>query len=215
MAENENDNENQIKEEEELKELANLSSNIFYLNNTINNFEMPLSLDEFRTQIKDLFHIEEKTNDEIFLLYTYLGEDEEDDDGEKEKEKEKFLEAKTDNDYHLLLKRIKDDQVKDKTIIIETDKLPSQISRKNPETFEEEIQYVIERELKAAAENIKRYLSGNKKCYPSVKNRKNKICSRCCRNIKGDIYKSVTDIEERIYCEKCSFNQKDPTFIIH
>ena len=45
---------------------------------------MPLSLDEFRTQIKDLFHIEEKTNDEIFLLYTYLGEDEEDDDGEKD-----------------------------------------------------------------------------------------------------------------------------------
>ena len=204
------ENENQIKEEEELKELVNLSSNIFYLNNTIKDFELPLSLDEFRTQIKDLFHIEEKSNDEIFLLYTYLEKNENDD-----KEKETILEAKTDNDYRLLLKRIKAEEIKDETILIETDKLPSQISRKSPETFEEEIQYVIETELKAAAENIKKYLSGNKKCYPSVKNRKNKICSTCCRNIKGDIYKSVTDIEEKIYCEKCSFNQKDPTFIIH
>ena len=58
MAENENEIENQIKEEEEeLKELANQTSNIFYLNNTINNFELTLSLNEFRSKIKDIFHI--------------------------------------------------------------------------------------------------------------------------------------------------------------
>ena len=215
MAENENEIENQIKEEEEeLKELANQTSNIFYLNNTINNFELPLSLNEFRSQIKDLFHIE-KSNEEIFVIYTYLGEEDDEDDDKNNKQKEKTLEAKTDNDYRLLLKRIKEDEVKNKTILIEIDKLPSQISRKNPETFEEEIQYVIERELKNAAENIKKYLSGNKKCYPLLKNRKNKICSRCLRIITGDIYKSVTDIDEKIFCEKCSFIQKDPTFIIH
>ena len=207
MEGSENEGENmQKKEKEELKELENLKSNIYYLNNTIEDFDLPLSLNEFRTQIKDLFHIKSRNNDEIFVIYTFLADEDEN------KEKEEILEAKTDNDYHLLLKRIKDDKIKDQTIFIETDKVPSQISRKDPETFEEEIQYVIERELKAAAENIKKYLSGNKKCYPSAKNR---ICSNCCRNIIGNIYKSVTDIEEKIYCEKCSFTQKDPTFIIH
>ena len=206
----EDENEKLKKEEEELRELTNLNANIFYLNNTINDFELPLSLNEFRTQIKELFHIESRPNDEIFVLYTYNFEDEEDN-----KEKEQNLEAKTNEDYILLLKRIKNKEVKDQNILIETDKVPSEICRKIPETFEEEIQFVIERELKAAAENIKKYLSGNKKCYPSAKSRKNKICSQCCRTIIGDIYKSVTDIEERIYCEKCSFIRKEPTFIIH
>jgi len=206
----EDENEKLQKEEEELKELTNLKANIFYLNNTINDFELPLSLNEFRTQIKELFHIDSRPNDEIFVLYTYIVEDDEDN-----KEKEQNLETKTNEDYILLLKRVKNDEIKDKNILIETDKVPSEICRKNPETFEEEIQFVIERELKAAAENIKKYLSGNKKCYPSAKSRKNKICSQCCRTIIGDIYKSVTDIEERIYCEKCSFTKKEPTFIIH
>ena len=206
----EDENEKLQKEEEELKELNNLKANIFYLNNTINDFELPLSLNEFRTQINDLFHIESRSNDEIFVLYTYIAEDDEDN-----KEKEQNLETKTNEDYILLLKRIKNDEVKDKNILIETDKIPSEICRKNPETFEDEIHFVVERELKAAAENIKKYLSGNKKCYPSAKSRKNKICSQCCRTIIGDIYKSVTDIEEKIYCEKCSFMRKEPTFIIH
>ena len=207
----EDQNEKLQKEEEELKELNNLKANIFYLNNTINDFELPLSLNEFRTQIKELFHIESRPNDEIFVLYIYKKEEDDDDN----KEKEQNIEAKTNEDYILLLKRIKNDEVIDTNIFIETDKVPSEICRKNPETFEEEIHFVIERELKAAAENIKKYLSGNKKCYPSAKSRKNKICSQCCRTIIGDIFKSVTDIEERIYCEKCSYNRKEPTFIIH
>ena len=42
-----------------------------------------------------------------------------------------------------------------------------------------------------------------------------KMCSKCGRSIYGDLYKSVTDIEEKYYCERCSFNQKEPCFIIH
>ena len=208
MEDNENE-ENLQKKEEELKDLENQKSNIFYLGNTIKDFDLPLSLNEFRSKIKDLFHIESRKNDEIFVIYSLL------EDGDNNKVNEKTLEAKTDKDFHLLLKRIKNNEVKEKTILIETDKVPSQISRINPETFEEEIQNVIERELKAAADNIKKYLSANKKCYPSAKNRKNKMCSKCYRTIIGDIYKSVVDIEEKIYCEKCSFSQDDPTFIIH
>ena len=201
-----NEEEDLNNKEEELKEFANQTAKIYYMNNTIEEFELPLSLNEFRTQIKNLLHIESKNNDEIFVLYK---------SNEDKDENTKDIEAKTDDDYTLLLKRMKENKIKDGTIFIESEKVPSEISRKTPETFEEEIQYVIERELKGAAERIKKYLSGNKKCYPSVKNQKNKICSKCCRNIIGDIYKSVTDYEGKIYCEKCSYSEKEPTFIIH
>ena len=198
-----NNEEDDLKnQDEDLLELANQTANIDYMNNLIEGFELPSSLNDFRTQIKKLLHIESKTNDEIFVLYIF-------------KEDDKEIEAKTDEDYTLLLRRMKNDEIKDNTIFIESDKVPCEISRKNPESFEEEIQYVIERELKSAADRIKKYLSGNKKCYPSVKNQKNKICSKCCRTIIGDIFKSVTDYEGKIYCEKCSYSEREPTFIIH
>ena len=190
------------KKEEELKGLENQSASIYYMNNTIEEFELPLSLNEFRTQIKNLLQIESKDNDEIYIVYEFNKD-------------QKEVEAKTDEDYILLLKRLKNKEIKDKMIYIESDKVPCEISRKIPETFEEEIEYVIERELKSAAERIKKYLSGNKKCYPYTKNQKEKFCSKCCRNIKGDIYKSVTDYEGKIFCEKCSYNEIGPTFIIH
>ena len=126
----ENENEDIQKQEEELEELKNLTANIYYLNNTINDFDLPLSLNDFRTQIKNLFHIESRSNDEIFVLYTYLEED-------NDIKEEKILEVKTDEDYILLLKRVKDVEIKDNTILIEIDKVPSEIGRKNPETFEE------------------------------------------------------------------------------
>ena len=59
------DNENEkAKKEEELNKLKNLRVNIFYLGNTINDFELPLYLNEFRTQVKNLFKIETRTNDD-------------------------------------------------------------------------------------------------------------------------------------------------------
>ena len=113
-----------------------------------------------------------------------------------------------------MLKTIKESEIKDNTILIEIDKVPSETNRTIPETYEEEIQCVVERELKGAAERIKKYLSGKKNCYPCAKSHK-KICSKCGRSIFGDLYKSVTDIEEKYYCERCSFSQKEPCFIIH
>ena len=41
-----------------------------------------------------------------------------------------------------------------------------------------------------------------------------KVCSNCFRDIVGNIYRSVISIDENIYCEKCSFTKKEPTFII-
>ena len=200
--ENEN-NEQQNKIENLEEEYGDLKADIYFLNSTIKEVELPISLNEFREKIKDLFLIKNRKNDEIFVIYS-----------KEENGSETSIEVKTDEDYIELLKTIKESEIKDNTILIEIDKVPSETNRTIPESYEEEIKCVVERELKGAAERIKKYLSGNKKCYPCAMSHK-KMCSKCGRNIYGDLYKSVTDIEEKYYCERCSFNQKEPCFIIH
>lgn len=200
--ENEN-NEQQNKIENLEEEYGDLKADIYFLNSTIKDVELPISLNEFREKIKDLFLIKNRKNDEIFVIYS-----------KEENGSETSIEVKTDEDYIELLKTIKESEIKDNTILIEIDKVPSETNRTIPESYEQEIQCVVERELKGAAERIKKYLSGNKKCYPCAMSHK-KMCSKCGRSIYGDLYKSVTDIEEKYYCERCSFNQKEPCFIIH
>ena len=200
--ENEN-NEQQNKIENLEEEYGDLKADVYFLNSTIKEVELPISLNEFREKIKGLFLIKNRKNDEIFVIYS-----------KEENDSETTIEVKTDEDYIKLLKTIKESKIKDNTILIEIDKVPSETNRTIPETYEEEIQCVVERELKGAAERIKKYLSGKKNCYPCAKSHK-KICSKCGRSIFGDLYKSVTDIEEKYYCERCSFSQKEPCFIIH
>ena len=200
--ENEN-NEQQNKIENLEEEYGDLKADVYFLNSTIKEVELPISLNEFREKIKGLFLIKNRKNDEIFVIYS-----------KEENDSETTIEVKTDEDYIKLLKTIKESEIKDNTILIEIDKVPSETNRTIPETYEEEIQCVVERELKGAAERIKKYLSGKKNCYPCAKSHK-KICSKCGRSIFGDLYKSVTDIEEKYYCERCSFSQKEPCFIIH
>ena len=203
MADENENNEQQNKIENLEEEYGDLKADIYFLNSTIKEVELPISLNEFREKIKDLFLIKNRKNDEIFVIYS-----------KEENGSETSIEVKTDEDYIELLKTIKESEIKDNTILIEIDKVPSETNRTIPESYEEEIQCVVERELKGAAERIKKYLSGNKKCYPCAMSHK-KMCSKCGRNIYGDLYKSVTDIEEKYYCERCSFNQKEPCFIIH
>ena len=203
MADENENNEQQNKIENLEEEYGDLKADIYFLNSTIKEVELPISLNEFREKIKDLFLIKNRKNDEIFVIYS-----------KEENGSETSIEVKTDEDYIELLKTIKESEIKDNTILIEIDKVPSETNRTIPESYEEEIKCVVERELKGAAERIKKYLSGNKKCYPCAMSHK-KMCSKCGRNIYGDLYKSVTDIEEKYYCERCSFNQKEPCFIIH
>ena len=202
--EDENENNEQQNNIENLEEeYGELKADVYFLNSTIKEVELPISLNEFREKIKGLFLIKNRKNDEIFVIYS-----------KEENDSETTIEVKTDEDYIKLLKTIKESEIKDNTILIEIDKVPSETNRTIPETYEEEIQCVVERELKGAAERIKKYLSGKKNCYPCAKSHK-KICSKCGRSIFGDLYKSVTDIEEKYYCERCSFSQKEPCFIIH
>ena len=201
--------ENESENENEIKELQDVKINVFYMNNKVNDFVLPTSLNEFRNKVKHCFLIENKNNEEISVLYFYKS------NNEKDKVKEKIIDVKADKDYILMLNRIKSDDIKGNTVYIETDKVPSETSRLNSNNFEEEIHYLIECELKTAGEKIKKYLAANKNCFGSTKNEEKKVCSRCSKDIVGKIFRSVKDINDKYFCEKCSFIQKDPIFIIH
>ena len=192
---------------DDLKNLENTKITVSYLNNKIEDLDLPLSLHEFRIKIKSIFQIPNKL-DEIFIIYTIPEMNE-----EKQK-KEKIFEIKRNEDYISLLKQIKSGEIEDDIIFIETERIPEEISRETPETFEEEIECMIRTQLKAAAERIKKGLSGKRELIPSS-NINNKMCCKCKNNIVGNVYRSVTDLEQKVYCEKCSYIPNTPMFVIH
>ena len=194
------ENENNIKDSQSIK------INVFYMNNKIPDFKLPSSLNQFRNIIKHSFLRENKNIEEISVIYFFIYK-------EKDKPKEKIIDVKTDTDYITMLNRIKSNEIKDGSIYIETDKIPNETSRINSKNFEEEIQYLIECQLKNAGEKIKKYFATKQNC--STKNEENIVCSNCYKVIMGSIYRSVIDINEKYFCEKCSFIKKDPVFIIH
>ena len=182
--------------------------NLFYLNNIIKDYVFPDTFEEFKTDIKTLYHIDSRLNDEISFIYIFLEKN-------KNNEKEKIIEIKTKDDYNLMKQRILN-EIKGKTILIEIENNSNDLNRKIPETFEEIIQNVVERELKNAGERIRKYLSSNNKKYYPTSKIQDRLCESCGEIIKGDIYKNVKNVEEKYYCEKCSFNMDDePMFVIH
>ena len=172
-----------------MEEPKDYKVNLFYFNNTINDYELPESFLNFKEDIKELFHIDSNLNNEIFLFYTYL-------ENEKDKVKKINIVVNTEDDYKTMRNRVQ------KEI--------------DPETFEEEIQCVVEREIKKAAERIRKCLSSNSEKY-SYSKKQDKICEKCNQIIYGNIYKNALKGEEKYYCEKCSFELKenDPMFIIN
>ena len=193
----------------EINKNKNDRANLFYFNNTINDYDLPENLSSFISDIKELFQIDSRLNEEINLTYIFLDKD------KNKNTKEKIIEIKSDDDYKKMKERLAN-EIKDQNILIEIENNSNNIlERKAPETFEEEIQNIVERELKNAGERIIKYLSSNdKKSYPASKIQ-DKICSECNNIIIGDIYKSAKNVEEKYYCENCSFNINDPMFVIH
>ena len=200
------ENDNVLNEINEQNEVNNVKCDLNYLKNSIKDFELPSSLYDFRKKVKKLFQIEDRDEDDIIIKYIYC---------EENNKNEKLIEIKKIEEYAEMLQRIESGDVKDQLLLIETGKAPSETSGKIPETFEDEIHCVIENELLAASDRIKKYLSGNKNINPSSKIHKNKTCSKCGENIIGNVYKCVTSNEDQLYCKKCMLNQKEPTFIIH
>ena len=191
-----------------MEEPKDYKVNLFYFNNTINDYELPESFLNFKEDIKELFHIDSNLNNEIFLFYTYL-------ENEKDKVKKINIVVNTEDDYKTMRNRVQK-EIENKTILIEIENGSVNIIRKNPETFEEEIQCVVEREIKKAAERIRKCLSSNSEKY-SYSKKQDKICEKCNQIIYGNIYKNALKVEEKYYCENCAFNLKDddPMFIIH
>ena len=186
-----------------------LEITLSYLNNKIEDFQLPSTLNEFRTKIKEIFQIK-KNIDEIFI--TYITEEQEEG---KEDEQEFVHEVKREEEYVNLLGLIKqEDAVKDSIIYIETDRVPNEVCREFSKNFDEEIELLIKTQLKAAGERIKKGLSGKTELYPSTKIQEKK-CFKCNKNIIGDIFKCVEDVDQTIYCKKCSLNKTSPMFIIH
>ena len=85
-----------------------------------------------------------------------------------------------------MLKTIKESEIKDNTILIEIDKVPSETNRTIPDSYEEEIQCVVERELKGAAERIKKYLS-------------KEPCNECFSNVYSYLEMLSNKILERVF----------------
>ena len=188
----------------------NLKTTVSYLNIKLEDFEIPSTLYEFRTQIKQIFQIK-KNIDEIFITYLTTEEEEEG----KDEPSDTLHEIKREEEYKTLLDNIKqDDAIKDNIIYIETERVPEEISREFAQTFEQEIEYLIKAQLKAAGERIKKGLSGKMELYPSSK-RQEKTCRQCKQIIIGDIFRIVDDVNQNTYCKKCSINFSQPMFVIH
>ena len=185
----------------------NFLATLFYSNSKISDYDLPESLEDFKSDIQELFLIDSRLNNELSISYTLC----------KDKNKmEKKVVVKTEDEYKIMRKGI-ENEIKDKTIIIEIEKNVNDLRMKSPKTFEEQIQLVVERELKNASERIINSLSSdNKKLYPNlIIQDKTYKCGDCGKLIIGDIYKNAIKAEEKFYCENCSFKINEPMFIVH
>ena len=180
---------------------------LFYSNSKISDYDLPVTLEDFKSDIQKLFLIDSRLNKEISISYI-LNKD--------KNKKEKRVEVKTEDEYKIMRKGITN-EIKDKTIFIEIEKISNILSMKSPKTFEEQIQLVVESELKNASERIINSLSSdNKKLYPNlIIQDKTYKCGDCGKLIYGDIYKNAINAEEKFYCENCSFKINEPLFIVH
>ena len=196
-------------DKKQVKNDSEYKANLFYFNNTVYDYELPESFFIFKEDIKEIFNIDSNLNDELSLFYTFLDKDKEN------KEKKKIIKVKTQDEYKDMRDKI-EKKIEKKTILIEIENDSFNVNRKAPETFEEEIQCVVEREIKNAAERIRKFLSSNSKKYPYSKKQDRQCCS-CSGLIYGDMYKKAKDIQEQYYCEKCAFelNDDEPLFVIH
>ena len=189
------DSDNEANQEKEFKEVK---CKISYLNNTIDDFDAPGTLYDFINRAKALFFQNEDKNCDVFISY-------------EDKKKNKKV-VNNNKDYNEMLKLLKDGKIKEVTI--ETDKVPSEVNESASKNFEDEIRCVVESELNAASERIKKTLSGNFKFYPNIKIQKKRKCNQCNEAIVGTVYKSVTSNDE-YFCQNCLLQKKaEPAFFI-
>ena len=173
---------------------------ISYIGYLVKDVNLPSDLSEFKTQFKKDFNLEKliDKDDEIKLYYN------------KNNEK---TDIEKDEDYQNMLDDFAQDN-KEKIVYVETEKLPVHFEGGKSIDFEDEIQKVVERELRIAANNIKKCLTTNLSLSNSKKVRE-EMCKECNKQIIGYLYKEVTPEEDNFYCELCSTKVDKPMFKIN
>ena len=178
----------------------NTTSSISYLGYIKTNIQLANTLSDFKTQFINEFSLGNQMNeeDEITLYY---------------KQDEKKIDVKEEADYEQMLELFT--KSKSPIVYVETEKIPVYFEGNKSIEFEDEIKKVVERELRIAANNIKKCLTTNLSLSNSKKVRI-QTCKDCKKQIIGYLYKKVSPIEnDSYYCELCSSKVEEPMFKIN
>ena len=183
--------------DDKIKTIADIS----YCGYEIPNIHLEANLSDFKKQFINEFSLQEQINedDEMSIYY---------------KQEEKKIEVQNQSDYKNMLDNFLNSKSK-QVIYVDTKKIPVYFSGKKSIEFEDEIKNVVERELRIAANNIKKCLTTNLSLSNSKKVR-TQCCEKCQEQIIGYLYKKVSPTENNAYyCELCSTTIEEPMFKIN
>ena len=173
---------------------------ISYCGYQLKDFPLPSDYSDFKIQLKRTFSLEQilKEDDPIKIHY---------------KEDKNNKEVNDDSDYKAMVEYIS--KKGNAIVYMETEKIPVSFEGGNSIEFEDEIKKVVERELRIAANNIKKCLTTNISLSNSKKVR-TQCCKECKKQIIGYLYKAIDkENEDSYYCELCSTNIDTPLFKIN
>ena len=187
-----------MENESSIKLNTDKTANISYCGYILSNIHLAPSLSEFKAQFIKEFSLENQfnENDEIKIF-----------NAEKQN-------INNDSDYKAMLDNLANSKNKG-TVFVETEKIPVYFSGEKSIEFEDEIKNIVERELRIAANNIKKCLTTNLSLSNSKKVRI-QSCSKCHNQIIGYLYKEISpDEKDSYYCELCSTQVNTPLFKIN
>ena len=180
-----------------------ITANIYYCNFPKSNVCLATNLSDFKTQFINEFSLQNQLTekDEISIYYNEEGK------------KEKKIEVKEQSDYQTMLESFSNPKAI-KNVYVETEKIPVFFQGDKSIEFEDEIKKVVERELRIAANKIKKCLTTNLSLSNSKKVR-TQSCEGCQKQIIGYLYKKISPTEnDSYYCELCSTKVDTPMFKI-
>ena len=177
------------------------TTTISYCGYQLKDFSLPSDYSDFKIQLKKTFSLEQilKEDDPIKIHY---------------KDDKENKEVNDDSDYNSMVEYISGKKG-NAIVYVETEKIPVSFEGGNSIEFEDEIKKVVERELRIAANNIKKCLTTNISLSNSKKVR-TQCCKGCKKQIIGYLYKAIDkENEDSYYCELCSTNIDTPLFKIN
>ena len=176
------------------------TTTISYCGYQLKDFSLPSDYSDFKIQLKKTFSLEQilKEDDPIKIHY---------------KDDKENKEVNDDSDYNAMVEYISGKKG-NAIVYVETEKIPVSFEGGNSIEFEDEIKKVVERELRIAANNIKKCLTTNISLSNSKKVR-TQCCKECKKQDKGTIsitpstYMALKYIIEAPSKKLFNFNLKD------